>query len=140
MGGMGAFDEESRLTNTNMKTLICILSAIVVLGIVAVPARAETTNDTEFVRKIVEVFRDCQKIKPGMTRAELIKLQMFDQDWGPLHPADDKSFKQHTTFQYRSCALIKVDVDFGATGSKEVQPTDVITKVSMPYIDARPRR
>ena len=140
MGGMGAFDEESRLTNTNMKTLICILSAIVVLGIVAVPARAETTNDTEFVRKIVEVFRDCQKIKPGMTRAELIKLQMFDQDWGPLHLADDKAFKQHTTFQYRSCALIKVDVDFGATGSKEVQPTDVITKVSMPYIDARPRR
>ena len=137
---MGAFDEESRLTNTNMKTLICILSAIVVLGIVAVPARAETTNDTEFVRKIVEVFGDCQKIKPGMTRAELIKLQMFDQDWGPLHPADDKAFKQHTTFQYRSCALIKVDVDFGATGSKEVQATDVITKVSMPYIDARPRR
>ena len=123
-----------------MKRLICILSAIVVLGIVAVPARAETTNDTEFVRKIVEVFRDCQKIKPGMTRAEFIKLQMFDQDWGPLSPADDKAFKQHTTFQYRSCALIKVDVDFGATGSKEVQPTDVITKVSMPYIDARPRR
>jgi hypothetical protein len=140
LGGMGAFDEESRLTNTNMKTLIFILSAIVVLGIVAVPARAETTNDTEFVRKIVEVFRDCQKIKPGMTRAELIKLQMFDQDWEPLHLADDKAFKQHTTFQYRSCALIKVDVDFGATGSKEVQPTDVITKVSMPYIDARPRR
>jgi hypothetical protein len=124
----------------NTKTLVYTLSVIVVLGIFVVPARAETTNDTEFVRKIVEVFRDCQKIKPGMTRAELIKLQMFDQDWGPLHPADDKAFKQHTTFQYRSCALIKVDVDFGATDSKEVQPTDVITRVSMPYIDARPRR
>ena len=122
-----------------MKTLICVLSAIALLATVAVPARADTTNDTEFVRKIVEVFRDCQKIKPGMTRAELIKLQMFDPDWGPLHPADDKAFKQHTTFQYRSCALIKVDVDFGPTGSKEVQPTDVITKVSMPYIDARER-
>ena len=123
-----------------MKTLICILSAIVVLGIVAVPSRADTTNDTEFVRKIVEVFRDCQKIKPGMTRAELVKLQMFDEDWGPLSPADDKSFKQHATLEYRSCTLIKVDVDFGASDSKDAQPTDVISKVSMPFIDARPRR
>src|SRR4051812_50207054 len=98
-----------------MKTLICILSAIALLATVAVPARPDTTNDREFVRKIVEVFRDCQKIKPGMTRAELTKLQMFDQDWGPLHAADDKAFRQHTPFQYRSCALIKVEVDFGAT-------------------------
>jgi hypothetical protein len=123
-----------------MKTLICILSAIVVLGIVAVPARADTTNDIKFVRKIVEVFRDCQKIKPGMTRAELIKLQMFDEDWGPLSPAGDKPFKQHATFEYRSCTLIKVDVDFGASDSKDAQPTDVISKVSMPFIDARPSR
>ena len=83
---------------------------------------------------------DCQKIKAGMTRAELVKLEMFDQDWGPLSPADDKSFKQHATFYYRSCGLIKVDVDFAATEAKEAQPADRITKVSMPYIDARPRR
>ena len=122
-----------------MKTLIYVLSAIVVLATVAVPARADTTNDTEFVRKIVEVFRDCQKLKLGMTRAELVKLQMFDQDWGPLSAADDKAFRQHTTFQYRSCSLIKVDVDFGATEAKEARPTDIITKVSKPYIDARER-
>jgi hypothetical protein len=123
-----------------MKTLICILAAIAVLGIVAAPARADTTNDTEFVKRIVEVFKDCQKLKPGMTRADLVKLQMFDQDWGPLHPANDKTFKQHTTFEYRSCALIKVDVDFEATDDKEARPTNIISKVSMPYIDARPRR
>jgi hypothetical protein len=107
---------------------------------VAVPARADTTKDAEFANKIVEVFRDCQKIKPDMTRAELVKLQMFDEDRGPLYSPDDKSFKQHATFEYRTCSLIKVDVDFGATEAKEVRPTDIITKVSMPYIDARPRR
>jgi hypothetical protein len=107
---------------------------------VAVPARAGTANDEAFARRIVEVFGDCQKIKPGMTRAELVKLEMFDEDRGPLRAADDKSFKQHATFEYRSCSLIKVDVEFGATEAKETRPEDTITKVSMPYIDARPRR
>ena len=106
---------------------------------VAVPARADTTSDAPFANKIVEVFRDCQKIKPDMTRAELVKLQMFDEDCGPLHSVNDKSFHQHATFYYRSCSLLQVDVDFGATDAKEARPTDVITKVSMPYIDARPR-
>jgi hypothetical protein len=114
--------------------------AVVVLGVVAVPERTDATNDTEFANKIVSVFQDCQKLKPGMTRAELVKLQMFDQDWGPLHSTDDRGFKQHTTFQYRSCSLIKVDVDFEAKDAKDALPTDVISKVSMPYIDARLRR
>ena len=123
-----------------MKNITIILSAIILLGLIAQPARADTTNDTEFVRKLVEVFRDCQKVKPGMTRGELVTLQMFDEDRGPLQARDDHSFKQHMTFEYRSCALIKIDVDFGASDSKDERPTDVITKVSMPYIDARSRR
>ena len=123
-----------------MKNITYILSAIVLLGLAVVPTRADTTNDTEFVRKIVEVFRDCQKVKPGMTRAELVALQMFDEDRGPLQARDDHSFQQHMTFEYRSCSLIKIDVDFGASDSKEERPTDVITKVSMPFIDARARR
>jgi hypothetical protein len=114
--------------------------AVLVLGVVAVPARTDATNDAEFARRIVEVFKDCQHLKPGMTREELVKLQMFDQDWGPLSPADDKAFKQHSTFEYRGCSLIKVDVDFEPKETKEAQPTDIISKVSMPYIDARPRR
>ena len=71
--------------------------------------------------------------------AELVKLQMFDRDWGPLAPANPKTFRQHTTFFYRSCSLIEIDIDLGASDSKEERSTDVITKVSMPYIDARPR-
>ena len=123
-----------------MKNITIILSAIILLGLIAKPARADTTNDTEFVRKLVEVFRDCQKVKPGMTRGELVTLQMFDEDRGPLQARDNHSLKQHMTFEYRSCALIKIDVDFGASDSKDERPTDVITKVSMQYIDARSRR
>jgi hypothetical protein len=126
-----------------MKNIIAILSAIVLFVSIAAPARAGATNDEEFAgkfaNKLVKSFEDCQRVKPGMTRAELVKLQMFDQDWGPIQPADDKRFEQHTTFAYRGCFLIKIDIDFRASDSKESQPTDVITKVSMPYIDARPR-
>jgi len=118
-----------------------MLSAIVLLGLIVAPTRAvATVNDADFARKLVEVFNDCQKVKPGMTRAELITLQMFDEDRGPLHARDDHSFKQHLMFEYRSCSLIKVNIDFGASDSPEERPIDVITKVSLPYIDARSRR
>jgi len=132
----------------NIASLLLLLALLALFPLVSrgepsaatQPGVADTTNDAEFVRKIVEVFTDCQKIKPAMTRAELVKLDMFDEDWGPLHPVNDNSFTQHAKFEYRSCSLIKVDVDFGATGAKEARPTDIITKVSMPYIDARPIR
>lgn len=123
-----------------MKNITYVLLVIVLLGLAIMPVRADTTNNTEFFRKLVEVFRDCQKVKPGMTRAELVALQMFDEDRGPLHSIGDHSFKQHMTFQYRSCFLINIDIDFAASDSKDERPTDIITSVSMPCIDARPRR
>ena len=123
-----------------MKRKILLLSAIAILGLVIVSARADTASDRDFTTRIVEIFRDCQKIKPGMTRAELVKLAMFDEDAGPLRSVDDSSFKQHTTFEYRANSLIKVEVDFSPSDSKEARPTDIIAKVSMPFIDARHRR
>jgi hypothetical protein len=103
-------------------------------------ADPNTTIDAAFANQLVKVFADCQKIKPGMTRAQLIDLKLFDRDFGPLAPVDDKTFRQHTTFYYRSCGLIEVDIDFAPSNSKQERPTDIIAKVSMPYIDARPRR
>jgi hypothetical protein len=127
-----------------MKNVTAFLSAIVLFVSVAAPVRAGTTNDGEFAgkfaMKLVEIVNDCQKVRPGMTRAELTALQTFDEDWGPLRPANPKYFRQHARFQYRGCSLIEIDVDFQASGSTDEQPSDVITKVSMPYIDARRRR
>ena len=123
-----------------MKKIILLLSAIAILGLVVVPARADTASDSEFTTRIVKIFGDCQKIKPGMTRAELVKLSLFDEDRGPLFDPNDTSFKQHTTFEYRANSLIKIEVDFSPSDSKAARPTDIIAKVSMPFIDARPRR
>src|ERR1017187_4154845 len=123
-----------------MKGLICLLSGIMVLGIMVVPTHADTANYQDFTRRMVEIFGDCQKVKAGMTRAELVKLAMFDEDRGPLFNPNDNSFRPHTTFQYRAYSLIKIDVDFIPSVSKAARPTDVIAKVSLPFIDARPRR
>jgi len=123
-----------------MKKTILVLSAIAILGLVVVSARADTASDRDFTTRIVGIFGDCQKVKPGMTRAELVKLSLFDEDRGPLFDPNDTSFKQHTTFEYRAFSLIKIDIDFSPSDSKEALPTDIIAKVSMPFIDARPRR
>jgi hypothetical protein len=57
-----------------MKKTILLLSAIAILALVIMSARADTASDRDFTTRIVEIFRDCQKVKPGMTRAELVKL------------------------------------------------------------------
>jgi hypothetical protein len=123
-----------------MKYLAFILSVIVLISLAVVPVHADTASDRAFTTRIVEIFGDCQKVKPGMTRAKLVKLSLFDEDRGPLFDPNDKSFKQHTTFQYRAFSLIKIDIDFSPSDSKEARPTDIIAKVSMPFLDARPRR
>jgi hypothetical protein len=122
-----------------MKTVTYILSVIVVLGLVVLPTRAGTDNDAVLTKKVSEVYFACQKIKPGMTRAELLKL--FKEDTGGVAWPASKPFpfQQHQTFDYRSCSLIMVDVDFSPSDSKEARPTDIIIKISRPYINGDPK-
>jgi hypothetical protein len=81
-------------------------------------------------KQISEILIECQKIKPGMTRAELLKV--FTMEGG-------LSTTTHQTFVYRGCPYIKVDVDFTPSDQKqkmiEERPTDTISKISKPYLD-----
>ena len=74
-----------------------------------------------------------------MTRADLDK--MFRRETGGVVVPDSMplSFKEHQTFDYRRCGFIMIDVDFSPSKSKEERPTDVILKVSKPYLDCSPR-
>jgi hypothetical protein len=64
-----------------------------------------------------------------MTRAELLKV--FDTEGG-------LSQAKHRTFVYRGCPEIQVDVDFTLAepgqGVLEERPTDIISKISQPYL------
>ncbi|HTX22361.1 MAG TPA: hypothetical protein VMD27_10975 [Candidatus Aquilonibacter sp.] len=86
--------------------------------------------DTNLTKQISEILTECQKIKPGMTRAELLKV--FTMEGG-------FSTATHRTFIYRGCPYIKVDVDFNLSDPKqnalEERPTDTISKISKPYLD-----
>jgi hypothetical protein len=86
--------------------------------------------DTNLTKQISEILTECQKIKPGMTRAELLKV--FDTEGG-------FSTVTQRTFVYRGCPYIKVDVDFNLSDPKqktlEERPTDTISKISKPYLD-----
>ena len=106
---------------------------------VPVTAKAENHYDQELDKKITEVWFDCQKIRPGMTRADLGK--MFRPETGGVAVPDSMRlpFQKHQTFDYRRCDGIMIDVDFRPSDSKEERPTDVITKVSKPYVDCSPR-
>jgi hypothetical protein len=96
------------------------------------PAATKVENKVEenLSRQIEAILTECQKIKPGMTRAELYKVFTTE---GGLSTAHDR------TFVYRGCSYIKVDVEFTLSDPRqtavEERPTDTINKISKPYLD-----
>jgi hypothetical protein len=86
--------------------------------------------DTQLTEQISKALRECQKIKPGMTRAELLKIFTTE---GGLWTA------KHRAYVYRACRYIKVDVDFKLSVPEqdglEPRPTDTIRNISKPYLD-----
>jgi hypothetical protein len=112
----------------NSKLLPCL--ALVLSGILfawpSVSAEPATNND--LTKQISAILTECQKIKPGMTRAELSKI--FSTEGG-------LSNAKYRTYDYRGCPYIKVDVVFilSQTNQDEEKSTDTIAKISKPYLD-----
>lgn len=94
------------------------------------PPRADAGMDKDLTKQISSVLRECQTIKPGMTRSNLLKIFTTE---GGFWTA------RHRTFVYRGCPYIKVDVGFRLSDPMqnvlEEKPTDVIVKISKPYLD-----
>lgn len=113
-----------------MKNLASLFLVLLALGFPAVPSRAGDEADKNLTKQISDTLKECQKIKPGMTRAELSKV--FTTEGGI-------STAKHRTFIYRGCPYIKVDVDFTLSDSKqgvlEERPTDTISKIFKPYLE-----
>ena len=112
-----------------MKLLITFFLATLVASFVAVPSSVAADTDKDLTKRISDILTECQKIKPGMTRAELLKV--FTTEGGVSSP----TFR---TFVYRGCPYVKVDVEFTLSDPKqnvlEERPTDTISKISKPYL------
>ena len=85
---------------------------------------------------VVSVINETSKIKPGMTRSDLLKV--FEEEGG-------LSTGISRTYAFRSCPYVKVDVEFEPVGRPErdqdgrvtltEDPRDLIKKISKPYLD-----
>jgi hypothetical protein len=98
-----------------------------------------TDTSQEVTKQFVAIWFEIDKMKPGRTRADLESL--FRADTGGVAWPESKPlpFQQHQQFDYRSCWLIKVDVEFAPSDSKEARPKDVISRISKPYLDGSPK-
>jgi hypothetical protein len=67
-----------------------------------------------------------EALKPGMTRKDL--LRVYATEGGLSH-------RTRRTYVYSECPYFKIDVEFKPSGpGEEEQPTDVIVKISQPYL------
>lgn len=93
------------------------------------PAELPQT-DEKFTGEVSRALRDCEKIKVGMTRAQL--LEMFTREGGI-------STATHRRYVYRRCSYIKVDVEFKLSapdqGVLDERMTDTITTISKPFLE-----
>jgi len=91
-------------------------------------AANSASYDSELTKQVSNLLKECQQIKPGMTRADLLKV--FTTEGGLWSPG-------HRTYVLRRCPQIKVDVEFVPTQPDQTgeKPTDIISKISKPYLD-----
>jgi len=108
------------------------ITAILVLGLMAIalagqnaPAPPRSRFDQNHTQWISGALRSMQTIKPGMTRADLLKV--FTEEGG-------LSTAAQRTYVYQECPYIKVDVKFDAPMHQEL-PTDKIVEISRPYLE-----
>jgi hypothetical protein len=75
--------------------------------------------------ELQEAFEKIRTIRVGSTRGDLVKL---------FHMSGGLSTQRQGTYNYRDSFLIQVDVEFATNGSQARSLSDVITKISRPYI------
>ena len=105
------------------------------IGLIAVSsigysAEGESPQDEVLTQKIDSILNEVKALQVGMTRSDILKL--FGQEGGI-------SDRFHRTYVYRSCSYIKIDFEFRSAGASKnpryEEPTDVITKMSKPYLE-----
>jgi hypothetical protein len=84
----------------------------------------------EHTEWVAQSLREIQTIKPGMTRAALMKV--FFEEGGLSNRAQQR-------YAYRECPYFKVDVTFQAVGAPADKltksPRDRISSISKPFLE-----
>ena len=113
-----------------MKIGILLIVGLLVIIVPRIYPQTQTANDQAHQQWLEERYREAISIKPGMSRADLLKL--FDEDGGLQSiPAG--------RYVLKSCQLIQIEVKFNAQYGVDYQPMPdkdlKITNVSKPYLE-----
>lgn len=109
-----------------MWRVICFL---LFFGTLQITRAQDVNRKPEHMQWIASVIDSIHTIKPGMTRADLLKV--FTTEGG-------MSTRQHRTYVYKGCGYIKVEVEFRPiqdTQSGAEMPTDRIISISQPFLE-----
>lgn len=125
-----SYGEPQYQPGTDPRIDVRITRVLGALGKLTAGVADDASNDEALTRRIADILLECQKITPGMTRAELSKV--FTTEGG-------LSTAEHRTYVHRGCPYLKVDVQFTLSASKqrvlEERPTDPIKRISRPYLE-----
>ena len=117
---------------SKMATSIAASFFALLLSVSTLPAQTPQ-RPQEKTEWIADTLKEIQKIKIGMTRADLLKV--FTTEGGLSSPFS-------RTYVYRECPYIKVDVEFEPVGRRDAEGRvthetneDVIKKISRPYLE-----
>lgn len=119
--------------------LLAVFSGVAVGGAISVKAMHQASPiqafDKDHTAWVAKSLKRMQTIKPGMTRADLLKI--FTTEGG-------ESTGLQRTFVSQDCPYFKVDVEFEAVGrpSRDANgrvtlvegSQDIIVKISRPYL------
>lgn len=116
------------------RVLQCIAGAVIVGK--PIPAHAQTSQkcaSADHVQWVTEVLTRMQSVKPGMTRADLLKV--FTTEGGLVFSGLQRTFVSGV------CPYFKVDVQFERStqtqrdwGKFDEDDKDIIVKISTPYL------
>ena len=116
-------------------SVIAVSLFVLLLSVSVLPVQSSQQEQGQ-TAWIANSLKKIQKVKPGMTRADL--LEVFTTEGG-------LSTALRRTYVYRECQYIKVDVEFEPVGrparDAEGRVTlveaneDVIKKISRPYLE-----
>jgi len=113
-----------------MKIGILLIAGLLVIVGSQTYLPAQTANDQAHQQWLEERYKEATSIKPGMTRADLLKL--FEEDGGlQTIPAG--------RYVLKSCRLIQIGVKFDTAYGVNYKPTSdenlKIVEVSKPYLE-----
>jgi hypothetical protein len=105
-----------------------VTRALAGLGKLTAGFHGGANHDEAFTERLAEILAECEKMTPGTTRAEFLKI--FEIEGGLRRKASG-------TFVHRHCPYIKVDVEFTDSARQkavEERPSDTISRISKPYL------